>query len=234
MAPGSPELYGWRANSAFAMNIRIFAALVSLSHGLVLAEGLPLNKDRTRCEVPHQLLKLNDDQLEEVTVVGTLTLTREQWKQLRAINPAMPKRIDEILPCTYNDCSCGIGEGEPGDGNFGIWFKNGTVAVVVDAPPAPFSEWTEERKNIRCAEMKFRMDERGQFYENGKLVGYSEVKARTAWIPADAEKALWIDIPPHLNSTAPALAGRLSELRDIAKAAGRHFMVFWSSMPGEE
>lgn len=217
------------------MNFHIIVAIVCLTCGLVFADGIPVNDDRTRCETPHQLLNLNDDQLEEVTVAGTLTLTREQWKQLRSINPAVPKRIESILPCTYNDCTCGIAEGEQGDVNYGIWFKNGTVAVVLDDPPQPFSEWTVDKKNADCALMNFRMDERGQFYENEKLVRYSEVKARTAWIPANAQdKSLVIELPPHLKSTDAAIAGRLKELKEIAKTAGRHFWVFWSPMPEDE
>jgi hypothetical protein len=217
------------------MNIHIVVAIVCLTCGLVIADGIPVNDDRTRCDIPHHLLKLNEDQLEEVTVAGTLTLTREQWKQLRSINPAAPKRIEPILPCTYNDCTCGIAEGELGDNNYGIWFKNGTIAVVLDDPPKLFSEWSVDKKNSDCAQMNFRMDERGQFYEKGGLVHYSEVKARTAWIPANTQnKSLGIELPPHLTSTDAALAERLKELSDIAKTAGRDFWVFWSPMPDEE
>jgi hypothetical protein len=72
------------------MKFRTLTFLVLFVHGLVLADGLPLNDDRTKCEAPHQLLKLDEDQLEEVTVSRTLTLTRAQWQQARAINPSIP------------------------------------------------------------------------------------------------------------------------------------------------
>jgi len=51
------------------MKFRTLTFLVLFVHGLVLADGLPLNDDRTKCEAPHQLLKLDEDQLEEVPSV---------------------------------------------------------------------------------------------------------------------------------------------------------------------
>lgn len=205
----------------------------TLIHGSALADGIPVNDDRTRCTVPHQLITANDDQVEELTVAGTLTFTREQWKQLRAINPAVPKRINSIVPCTYNDCACGIGASEDGNDHYGIWFKNGTVAIVLDAPPTPFGKWTAERKKDLCSRMNFRIDERGQFYDKGRLVAYAEVKARTAWVPEHTDdKAVAIEVPPHLSTKDAALAARLTELRTIAESAGRPFWVFWE--PVEE
>jgi len=211
------------------MKTRYFTLIFALLHGLVFAAGPPISEDRTRCEAPHYLVTLNEEQLEEVTVMGTLTLTRTQWTELRAKSPGMPKRIETILPSTYNDCSCGL------EGELGIWFKNGTVAVVLEYPPTPFSEWPDERKNESCKNMQFRMDARGQFYQDGRLVRYEEVKARTAWVPANASHhSIGIDIPPHLDATTPALAGRLAELKKIAEAAGRDFWVFWLPIEPEE
>lgn len=213
------------------MQFRTLLLIPTLIHGSSLADGIPVNDDRTRCRVPHQLITANDDQLEELTVAGTLTFTREQWKQLRAINPAVPKRIDSIVPCTYNDCACCIGESGDGNRHYGIWFKNGTVAIVLDTPPTPFREWTVERKKDLCSRMNLRIDERGQFYENGRLIPYAEVKDRAAWVPEQTKDlALSIELPPHLDANAPALATRIAELRAIAGSAGRDFWVFWTTM----
>lgn len=215
-----------------AMKFRTLLLIPTLMHGSVLADGIPVNDDRTRCRVPHQLINTNDDQLEELTVAGTLTLTREQWTQLRAINPAVPKRIDSIVPCTYNDCACCIGESNDGSGHYGIWFKNGTVAIVLDTPPTPFHEWTAERKKNLCSQINLRVDERGQFYENGRLIPYAEAKARTAWVPEQktGNLALSIELPPHLDAKAPALAARIAELQAIAGSAGRDFWVLWTTI----
>ena len=218
------------------MKFRTLTFLVLFVHGLVLADGLPLNDDRTKCEAPHQLLKLDEDQLEEVTVSRTLTLTRAQWQQARAINPSIPKTISSILSCTYNDCTCGMG-----NESYGIWFKNGTVAVVFGSTPVMFDKLTTEAKDELTADLNFRLDDRGQFYQGGKLIPYPEVKARVAYLKAtpventNADLAgLYIDLPPHVKSTDAALAERLVELQKIAKIAGRNFYVMWDMTGLEE
>jgi hypothetical protein len=73
------------------MNIRILYALLFLIPSLVFGAGLSLNEDRTKYVGPHYLVKINEDQLEEVTVAGTLTLSRAQWQEVRQKNPATPE-----------------------------------------------------------------------------------------------------------------------------------------------
>lgn len=218
------------------MNLRTFSLLIVLSPTLLFADGLPLNEDRTKYEGSHYLVTLNEDQLEEVTVIGTLTLTSDQWKEAREKNSNTPKRIDAILPSTHNDCMCGMEEE-----TFGVWFKNGTVAVVFGNTPVPFDQLPTEAKDELAKNLHFYIDERGQFYQDGKLIPYSDVKARAAYLkaaPAEASsvnlEGLNIDLPPHLKATDPALAGRLTELQKIAKTAGRSFYVMWDMTGLEE
>jgi hypothetical protein len=203
--------------------------LVFLVPSLLFGEGLPLNETRTKFEGLHYLVKLNEDQLEEVTVVGSLTLTRDQWQELRKLSPSTPKRIDTIFPSTHNDCTCGM------DGQtFGVWFKDGTVAVVYENTSVPFEKLDTETKDKLAKDLSFRMDERGQFYHDNKLIPYSEVKSRVAYLRAlpvekqsDGAGFLQIEIPPTSKATDPALAGRLKELQTIAKTVGHGFHVMW-------
>jgi hypothetical protein len=212
------------------MNIRILSLLLSLAPCLAIADGLPLNDDRTKYEGPHILVKMNEDQLEEVTTMSTLTLTREQWQQARAKNPATPKRIDSVLSCMYSDCTCGME-----DSTFGVWFKDGTVAIVSYESKTPFVQLDEERKKDIATNISLNMDERGQFYADGKLVPYAEVKARVGYVCAPVNQdgssnypSVGIEIPPGSKASDAALAGRLKELQQISKTAGRSFYVFWN------
>ncbi|MDX1679688.1 MAG: hypothetical protein R3242_03055 [Akkermansiaceae bacterium] len=218
------------------MNIPIsllgMCLLASFAHG----EGLPIHEDGTRYEGDHYLVELTEDQLEEVTVARTLTLTREQWKGARAHNPATGKRIECILPSTYSDCTCGM-EGS----NFGVWFENGTVAIVVNEPVTAFADLDEQKKNEVATHVYLLMDERGQFYEMGKLIPYDEVKARVGHQRQKPAKggyahkpSLSIGISPGSKASDPALASRLMELKKISIAADRSFNVFWDkTMQGE-
>ncbi len=218
------------------MKTIILSSLVVLTHGFLFAEGLPLNEDRTIYEGPHHLVKLNEDQLEEVTVSRTLTLTRTQWQEARAMNPSTPKRISEIYPSTHNDCTCGME-----DTVFGVWFKNGTVAIVSYSQNTPFAQMDEEEKKRISLNIYLNMDERGQFYKDGVLIPYSEVKARVNFIhpPSSAANnymgpSLGINIPPTSKASDPALAERLKELQSLSKAAGRDFYVMWDMTGLEE
>lgn len=218
------------------MNTRILSLLVFLTPALLFAEGLPLNESRTKYEGPHHLVKLNEDQLEEVTVSGTLTLTSAQWQEVRKLSPSAPKRIEAILPSTHNDCMCGMEEQ-----TYGVWFKDGTVAVVYEDAPVPFEKLDAKTKDELSKDLHFRMDERGQFYQDCKLIPYSEVKARVAYLKATSVEdpssnlaGLAIELPPHSKANDAALAGRLTELQKIAKTAGRSFYVLWDMTGLEE
>lgn len=211
------------------MKTRTLSLLLLLVPGLLFGAGLSLNETRTKFEGRHYLVKLSEDQLEEVTVVGSLTLTRTQWEEVRKLSPGTPKRIDTIFPSTHNDCMC-----EMEEETYGVWFKDGTLAVVYGDHTVPFEKLDTETKTNLTKDLNFRMDERGQFYHEGKLVPYPEVKARVAYLralPVDKEGEgsgfLQIEIPPTCKATDPALAGRLKELQTIAKTVGHGFYVMW-------
>lgn len=218
------------------MKMRTLSLLVFLAPSLLLGAGLSLNESRTKFEGRHYLVKLNEDQLEEVTIAGTLTLTRTQWQEVRKLSPSAPKRIEDIFPSTHNDCTCGEEEEI-----YGVWFKDGTVAVVYLDAPVPFEKLDAETKDKLAKDLSFRMDERGQLYHDNKLIPYSEVKSRVAYLralPVDKQSEgsgfLEIEIPPTCKATDTALAGRLKELQTIAKTVGHSFYVMWDMTGLEE
>jgi len=190
-------------------------------------EGIPVNEARTRCEAPHYLVQANEEQKEELAVCGTFTLTSEQWRAVRVKYPAIPKRIPKILPSTYNDCSCGLN-----DVHWGIWFADGSVAIMSELDHVPFEQLSEEGKRDVPLDLQYCMDGRGQFYASNRLVPYKEVKTLVGSKPNPVGDStsfqLTIEIPPGMSRRDAALAERIDELERLSKSVGRNFYVFWS------
>ena len=202
----------------------LLAGLLTVSE--IRGDGIPVNDARTQCVTEHFRLQANDDQKEELVVCGTLTLTSEQWKSARARFPAVPKRISEVLPSSYNDCCCGMEER-----HWGIWFPDGSVAILGETKTIPFRDLPDESKKNADPNLHFRMDGRGQCYLANSLVPYAEVKDQVANTQGPEEKrserCLIVEIPPGMNRKDAALASRIDELEKLSKAAGRRFHVLW-------
>ena len=75
---------------------------------VALAEGLPVDRKTRQILVPHTIIHLTPEQIEETQLLSTLTLTPEQWRGFRQQFPNIPKRFDTVLPVTLNDCTCGL------------------------------------------------------------------------------------------------------------------------------
>ena len=58
---------------------RIIASLIA-SATLVLADGIPLDRKTGEVTVPHTIVTLTAEQVEETQTLGTFTLTPEQWR----------------------------------------------------------------------------------------------------------------------------------------------------------
>ena len=202
----------------------LLVGLLAMSE--IKGEGIPVNDARTKCDAPHYLLRANEDQKEELVVCGTLTLTSDQWKAAREKFPGIPKRLPEVLPSSYNDCCCGMEER-----HWGIWFPDGSVAILGETETIPFRDLPDESKRNADPYLHFRMDGRGQCYLANSLVPYAEVKERVAntLTPEEtrSERRLVIEIPPGMSRKDASLAARIDELEKLAKAAGRDFHVLW-------
>jgi len=145
--------------------------VLGFSAGIVFADGgIPVDRQTHSVKVPHTLLTVTDSQREEIDVVGTLTLTADQWKELRAIGPDCPKRIDRILLETYDDCGCDLI-----DVFYAIQLNTGAVAVTHDQLS---SGWGSRKLITALAEsnkLKLRVDARGQFYHEGVLIPFTRL-----------------------------------------------------------
>lgn len=69
------------------------------------ADGLPKN-EKGELTAKHMLIEPNPSQVEEMEVLNSVTLTKEQWAEVRKVSPNTPKRLQGIIPITWNDCLC--------------------------------------------------------------------------------------------------------------------------------
>lgn len=196
--------------------------VLGFSAGIVLADGgIPVDRETHTVTVPHTLLTLTDSQREEIDVVGTLTLTPDQWKELRTIGPDCPKRIDRILLETYDDCGCDL---------IGVFYaiqlSTGSVAVTHGQLG---SGWGYQKLRLALAEsqkLQLRVDARGQFYYDGVLIPFPALlqMVTASNKPPEAGGIILRDFgvvrPSGVSRKDAAVADRLETLFKTAEAAG--------------
>ena len=139
--------------------------LLALSALSLRADGIPVDHKTNKVLIPHVMISLTPEQKEETQTLGTFTLTTEQWKTLRAKAPATPKRFEEVLPVTWNDCTCGI------EGPYVIQFPDDRVAVLLyDGEAMSEEQWSHQL--FSSTGIGLRANERGEFYHSGRLVPF--------------------------------------------------------------
>jgi hypothetical protein len=212
-------------------HLTIIAAITALiGTAGIRADGISVDKARTRCTVPHEMITASESQIEEMSVLRTLTLTPEQWLLLRRKMPGITKRL-AALPHTYNDCTCGLSE--EGGSCYAIWFPDGKVAIPLDQggmlAPEKFPALAAKTPDLR-----FNVDHLGQFYFGGALIPYAIVKDSVAAAPkseefesptASTDLQLYIELPAGTKRGDSAVAGRIEELVALARRSGREVII---------
>lgn len=215
---------------------RIIASLIA-SATLVLADGIPLDRKTGEVTVPHTIVTLTAEQVEETQTLGTFTLTPEQWREIRAKSPQCPKRFNNVVPVTWNDCTCGLEEG------YVIALSRDRVAVLHEGTSAVSINTVSNElfKNRRVTTL--RLNERGEFHLGGILVPFPTLLKAFAVLP-EGEKSddqgklhvtvsedgsvyhclrgLDVELPVDAKPTDAVFSSRLKQ---IASAADR--MGFW-------
>lgn len=189
--------------------------LALLLSAVSFGEGIPV--ENGKLTVPHTIITPNASQVEEMTVLDSVTLTKEQWAELRKVSPNTPKRLVGIVPVTYNDCTCDMEVGA-------ILMKDGKIGVIHQEQTAPSLVWCFDQKK----RLDFELDERGQFYFEGILVRYpvlletirkskplTKERAPNAW-----EGGAYISVPQGMSQTDAVFAGRLKEVFGELAAKG--------------
>lgn len=191
--------------------------LLSGSSFLAMADGgLPINRKTHEVRVPHVTLTISESQTEEIDSLGTLTLSSEQWQQLRAISPNCPMRIEEILPVTYRDCDCGLA-----GVFFGIQLSTNRVAVT-HSEIAHGSDGSNVRRAIESGkDLILRMDKRGQFYYGGALIHFEDLlKLIADTAKADRMRMLGVVRPLGVKRDSSVAKERLDALYKAAAGTG--------------
>lgn len=194
----------------------LFAIIILLTStvGSAIGDGtIPVDVASKRVLVPHTSLEITDSQRVEIEAIGTLTLTTDQWQQLRAISQTCPKRIEMVLPLNYNSCACDlIGV------SYAIQLSESQVAVTHEVLRSNSGRMTLERALRNETIVVVRMDRRGQFHYEGVLIPIEELLRLVTTRGADGGEAQdHREIRPqtqtrHLGVIRPMGVGRESAL----------------------
>lgn len=212
----------------FLSTLAAITALIGTA--VIHADGIAVDETRTRCTEPHEMITASESQIEEMTVLRTLTLTPEQWLRLRQKMPGITKRL-EALPHTYNDCTCGLSE--EGGSCYAIWFPEGKVAVQHEQGGMVAPE-NLPAIAAKTPSLRFNVDHRGRFYCGGALIPYTIVKDSVAAAPKPGEMEshmasdpwqLYIELPAGTKRSDSAVADRIEKLVALAGKSRREVII---------
>jgi hypothetical protein len=194
-------------------NFSLLISWLFASASLVLADGIPVDRKTGKVEVPHAIVSLTAEQIEETQTLGTFTLTSEQWRTIRAKSPQCPKRFDTVVPVTWDSCSCGLERG------YVIALAKDRFAVLheetLDVNPQMLGYFFDYNNYV------LRMNERGEFFLGGRLIPFPLLLKALASLPDDARRGnrvLEVGLPTGSKQTDAVFESRL---RKVAAAADR-------------
>lgn len=200
--------------------MKIISLCISLAVATVArGDGLPFSEKEHKVVGPHTVLTLNQSQVEETETLGTLTLTADQWEAMRKIGPSCPKRFDTLYPFDLHD---NVGETEP----YVILLSRTTAAILHNDIQALSAEYYSIVLWQQGA-LELKVDRKGQFYFEGKLIPYPQLLQAISSRPADTpgyryprENTLQFTLPVGMSRESGVLKTRLSEVEATARKAG--------------
>ncbi len=191
-------------------------------------------------KVTHTLLSLTPAQVDETQTLGTLTLSDEQWREVRAKSPQCPKRLDRIVPASL------AVQVAPGDGATVIELSRDSMAVLHAGEDSPTVDAIREML-FRDAITSLRVNERGMFHLDGMVIPFPTLVNALAAGPGDAKRddegkliihtmhngvdtsaSRWmaVKLPPGADPADPVYQSRLSELASTADQIGLRHQLF--------
>jgi hypothetical protein len=197
---------------------------------LLLADGIPLNRKTGEVTVPHTIVSLTVEQIEETQTLGTFTLTPEQWREIRAKSPQCPKRFKNVVPVTWNDCTCGLEDG------YVIVLSRDRVAVLHDRTSSVSVEMVLYGL-FKSSNITLRVNERGEFHLDGRVIPFPILLKAFAAASENAKRDdgvrenhshLWlnVELPAGAKPTEAVYESRLKQIADAADKAEIQHALF--------
>lgn len=143
-------------------------------------DRLPVDRKTGEVTEAHTVVSLTAEQIDETQTLGSLTLTPEQWQEVRLKSPQSPKRFDNVIPLALPDQTFRV------EGAYVIELSRDRMAVVHDGESAATVE-AVRGKLFKDAITPLRMNERGQFYLEGKVVPFPTLLSAFATPPDHAQ-----------------------------------------------
>ncbi len=147
----------------------------------IATAGVAVDRKTGEVSAPHTAVSLTADQVDETQTLGTLTLTPEQWRIVRAKSPQSPKRFTTIVPASFPDDLRGV------NGAYVIELSRDRMAVPHGTDAAISVESVREGL-FKDAITSLRLNDRGEFHLGGKLVPFPTLLKALAAPPDDAQR----------------------------------------------
>lgn len=198
--------------------MRLFTiALLAMAIAIAArADGIPVDHKTDIVTVPHTIVRLNSEQIEELQALGTLTFTSSQWKQLRKKAPGIPKRYDNVLPVNYEGCTCGMND-------YCIALSRDRIAILTREESAE-----EQREYVPYVAYEEQIillaDEHGSLFYVGHAVTMNSLcealKSKPDSSVAGKNRSVIIQTAPMAAPQASAFQPVASKIRDCAEVNG--------------
>ncbi len=142
---------------------------------------VPVDRKTGEVTVAHTVVALTAEQIDETQTLGTLTLTPEQWNEVRAKSPQSPKRFTHILPLPWPDRSFGA------DVEYVIELSRDRMAVLHKGDTS-MSVASLRDELFKDSITSLRVNDRGMYYLGGNLIPFPTLLQAFATPPDDAQR----------------------------------------------
>jgi serine/threonine protein kinase len=204
------------------------------------SDRIPVDLQTSEVKVPHTVVTLTPDQVDETQTLGTLTLNDEQWRGVRSKYPSSPKRFPHVLSLSSPDRLYGP------DADYAIELSRDRMALL-HRSDLPASHDDIRRELFQQPITSLRANERGEFYLRGKLVPFPAllkalesppekalrdedgkllITAVASGTSSTAPRWLGVKLPAEARPSDPVYLARLSQLAAAADQIGLRHALF--------
>lgn len=188
-----------------------------------LADGIPVD-EKGNATVPHSIINLSKDQIDEIESLRTLTLTSAQFDAIRKVSPGTPRRFPAVLSTDYDSCTCEVPV---------YCIRKGINQAIVLHEELAVDSLRWRMGESANTYVSLLADSKGEFYYGGVLIPFSVLldalkkgPLRSS-IPKSStqpeEKRLYVYLPLGVDPLPAALKHRLDQIDKAASKTGWKF-----------